>query len=229
MTCVLQRSGLPVAYHGLADDRTYTAELCDMFPFEVVVYGIVDASSSFRKRNPHHPSETLLSEPVVHFHLKTTDKIYRGRELPCDDPVIMIEDGDVRLYAPNEPIEQQEPFVFVSMDDAFRLFPGIDRFGEMETITRNAYVASRFAFAQVGGRLYDGKFEFGIPRRPTLGNRILIADVFDADSMRLTVYGHRADKQPIRDGGEAAILKQVKAYELAVLTSERLMSQASYT
>lgn len=225
MTHVFQRSGLPVAYRGLADKWTFRAELCDMFPFEVAVYGIVDAKSSFHKRNPNTPPEMLLQEPIVQIHLKTTGKIYQDWALPCDDPLMIVQGNEVRIYDPNKPVEEQEPIFVVPLEDAPQIFFGLEFFDEISSVAKRAYTGARFAYALVGGKLYDGKWEFGMPRRPTLARRPLMADVFDADSMRLLVYGKRADKQPIRDGGEAAAEAQVEAYQLAVKTSERLTSR----
>ncbi len=219
---VFQRSGLPVAYRGLADELTFKAELCDMFPFEVAVYGIIDAKSSFHKRHPNIPPETKLREPVAQFHLKTSGKVYHGRALPCDDPLMVIADNEVRIYASDKPIGEQEPIFMVPLEVALQIFPGFEFVSEMTSIAKRVYVTAWLAYAPVGGRLYDGKWEFGMPRRPALKGRPLIADVFDADSMRLLVNGQRADKQPIRDGGQAAYEEQVEAYKLAVRTSELL-------
>ena len=219
---VFRRHGLPVAYLGRVGDRIFKTELCDMLSFEVVACGIVDAKSSFRKRNPEIPPETFYDVPVVQFHLKTSGKTYRGRELPEDDPLMIFTKTEVQIYLPGKPIREQKPIFVVPLEEAPYEFLGFELIDEMAALTKKGFLVARHAYEPVGGRLYDGKWEFGIARRPALAGKLLMADVFDPDAMRLLVNGQRADKQPIRNGGEAAFEAQVQAYKLAVATSELL-------
>jgi phosphoribosylaminoimidazole-succinocarboxamide synthase len=220
---VFKRANLPVAYLERVDAQTFAMELCDMFPYEVVVCGIVDEKSSFYKRNRKYAPQTYFRKPVVQTHLKTSGRRYLGWALPCDDPLLHIGAYEVGVYVPSTPIEGQTPIFAVTIEDAPKVFPGYDWLDEMSLLAQKGFIAAREAYDRLGGRLYDGKWEFGTARRPNLKQKLLMADVFDADSMRLTVYGKRADKQPIRNGGEAAYDDQVAAYKLAVETSEKLL------
>jgi phosphoribosylaminoimidazole-succinocarboxamide synthase len=221
--CTLfRRAGLPVAYLDQEDERTFATEICSMLPYEVVACGIVDKDSSYHKRNPGIPAETQFTEAVIQVHLKTSSRSHAGITLPCDDPLMVFEGDEVSLYLPGKPINEQEPIFTISLAGAKDVFPGIEHIPAMRTLTQKAFSVTRKAYNQVGGRLYDGKWEVGIARWGPFKGRLVIADVFDADSMRLTVNGRRADKQPIRNGGEAAFDEQVAAYLLAVETSNKL-------
>ncbi len=225
---ILHRAGIPTAYRGRVDERTFKADLCDMFPFEVVVVGIIDPESSYLKRNPHLKPETVLPESVVQMHLKTSGQTYNGRALPCDDPLMVIKEGEsVSIYLPHKPIEQQEPIFSLSWEDALQEFPGLEQLEMIQYWARQAFreMRQRYEHESVGGKLYDCKFKFGHLRRPTphAVRMLVLADRVDPDSMRLTVNGERADKQPIRNGGRAAAEEQRAAYMLAVRTSDFLM------
>ena len=213
---IFRKAGLPIAYLGRAGKRTFTSELCDMFPYEVVACCIVDGKSSYRKRHPELPAGTMFTEPAIQFHLKTSGRQYRGRELPCDDPLMVFGPKEVKIYLPSKPIAAQEPIFTVPNSEAPEMFPGFENIAEITLLTRHAARLVRKIFERKGGEFSDGKWEYGRARRPSLSGKTLVADVFDADSMRATVDGQRIDKQPIRNGGKEAAPEQIAAYLRAV-------------
>lgn len=216
MCGLFMRSGLPVAYRDWVSDRAFRTELCDMLPFEVIAVGIVDGKSSFRKRNPEIAVGHVFENPIIQFHLKTSGQVYRDQALPVDDPLMVFGPEEVHIYLPGLPLEAQEPIFSVPLEEAPHIFPGYELIEDMRSLAGRAYLAARSALHPLGGRFFDMKLEFGRARRPALMGKLLIADVCDADSVRMTVDGLRADKQLIRDGGEAAYAAQVAAYQRAV-------------
>ena len=193
-----------------------------MWPYEVVATGIVADNSSFSKRHPEIPLETVFDEPRVDIFLKTSGKKYGDLPLPCDDPLMLFNGNNVELYLPSKPTSEQDPILSMSWEEAFPFFPGIAYVPAMRGLSTRSYQLLEQGYASLGGRLYDKKEEYGSAVRPSLDGKLFPADCIDADSVRLVFAEGRADKQPIRNGGLPAYNEQVAAYQLAVRKSALL-------
>ena len=194
---LLKACGLPVAFEEQDSALSFVAPGCTMLPYEVVTRR--EAHGSYLKRNPHFAKGQLFPRLIVEFFLKTKDKIWKGKPLICDDPLMNYAEGgsDIRLFNPAKPMHGQEPFLVLAASDVFSRPDEWKIFPEMERIARQAFLALEKSWQLAGGTLVDLKVEFGFDTK----GRLLLADVIDNDSWRVLEDGAYIDKQVYRDGG----------------------------
>lgn len=196
------KCGVPVAFEEQVSPTEFKAKCCRMLPYEVV--GRREAHGSYLKRAPHMQKGHVFPRLVIEFFLKTKDKVWKGYDLPCDDPLMIHDEekGEIHLYDPKQPNLAQspaKPFLTLSEDEVFTQDDEVVLMHMMEDITRRTFFVLEKAWKLLGKKLVDFKVEFGIDQE---GN-LLLADVIDNDSWRLLDDGgDYLDKQVYRDGGE---------------------------
>ena len=104
----LKECGLPVAFDEQIDEITFIAPRCDMILYEVIIRR--EAHGSFLKRYPYLKKGHVFPELVLEYFLKTSDNVWNGESIPCDDPYMLEVEGKAHLYLPNKPVWDQEPF-----------------------------------------------------------------------------------------------------------------------
>jgi phosphoribosylaminoimidazole carboxylase/phosphoribosylaminoimidazole-succinocarboxamide synthase len=194
---LLKACGLPVAFEQQDSATSFVAPKCQMLPYEVVVRR--EAHGSYLKRNPHFSKGQLFPQLVVEFFLKTKDKIWNGKPLICDDPLMLYarEDSKIRLFNPAKPIHGQEPFLVLADTEVFSRADEWELFPQMQRIARQTFLVLEKAWQLEAGTLVDLKVEFGFDTK----GHLLLADVIDNDSWRVVESGAYIDKQVYRDGG----------------------------
>lgn len=192
---LLKACGLPVAFAEQTGPESFTAPLCTMLPYEVVVRR--EAHGSYLKRNPHFIKGQLFPKLIVELFLKTKDKNWNGKALVSDDPLMIHEAPHIRLFNPAKPMPGQEPFLVLSEADVFSKKDEWKTFPDMQRIARQAFLVLEKAWQLEGGSLVDFKVEFGFDAH----GHLLLADVIDNDSWRVLESGAYIDKQVYRDGG----------------------------
>ncbi len=194
---LLKACGLPVAFEEQDSANSFIAPKCEMLPYEVVARR--EAHGSYLKRNPHFSKGQLFPQLIVEFFLKTKNRIWKGKPLICDDPLLIYTDGasQIPLFDPAKPIQGQEPFLVLSASEIFGRAEEGKLFPEMARIARRAFLVLEKAWQLEGGTLVDFKVEFGFDSQ----GRLLLADVIDNDSWRVIENGSYIDKQVYRDGG----------------------------
>jgi phosphoribosylaminoimidazole carboxylase / phosphoribosylaminoimidazole-succinocarboxamide synthase len=194
---LLNACGVLVAFVKQLSATTFLARLCDMLPYEVVVRR--EAHGSYLKRMPHLQKGHLFPQLIVEFYLKTADRIWGEHSLICDDPFMVVDqdEGVVHLYDPAVPIRAQEPFLTLPAEEVFQGKHDWDLFPNMARIARQTFLILEKAWQLAGRRLVDFKVEFGLDTTGVL----LLADVIDSDSWRVTKDETYQDKQVYREGG----------------------------
>jgi phosphoribosylaminoimidazole carboxylase/phosphoribosylaminoimidazole-succinocarboxamide synthase len=191
---LLKACSIPVAYKRKLSDTEFLADFVNMIPIEVVWRR--SAVGSKREREPFIPNRHVFARSVVEMHLKTSNKRWNKDSLVADDPLMKIEGKEVHLFDPHKPIHGQKPFLIIALSEVIG-----DRdpkvIGEIETLARKSFLALEQAYRLQNFDIVDGKEEMGF----TLDGRLVIADVIDAESIRLTRDGKSFDKQPYRDSG----------------------------
>jgi len=195
---LLRRFHLPLAYISRHDDDSFLTKECEMIPVEVVVRGI--ATGSYIKRNPEVKDGIRFSHPVVEFFYKTTGKVIKGKEIPCDDPLMRKREYGWELYHPatGESIGVLDS----SLVDAFAQY-----LPEATAVALEVFTVLEQAWGRLHGMLCDFKLEFGIDPE----GQLVVADVIDCDSWRVLREGMQLSKQPFRDG--AAVSDMLAIYE----------------
>lgn len=230
---LLNYCGIPTAYIGRTGPDSFLAYACDMIQIEVVGRVAVAEKGSYRSRHPDAAVDSRFDQPVIEMYLKTKDKKLREKELPCDDPLMKINGKYANLYRPKDIASVAQPFIIgwplaahgfpvgTELDDIARLLE------EMAQITARVARILDLAWHRLGCTFYDFKLEFGLYRDSKTGKlRLLVADVIDADSMRLLDPGGRmASKQGYRNGDDLDAVLQ--AYKRAEHQSKRLKSVRS--
>lgn len=178
-----------------------------MLPFEVVARR--RARGSWLQRYPGTPDRHLFSDIQVEFFLKTANRTYEGKALPCDDPFFQRSaDGAMRLYHPHHPMETQSPFLTLPLPEGVRW---VD-IQTMAEFTETAFELLEIAFDREGYDLDDIKFEFGRDLKTAM---LRLADAISADEWRAKskTDGSEKSKQIYREGagvGEvAAVYRQM--------------------
>jgi len=219
---LLKACGMPIAFDGQYNGETFIAPKCDMLPYEVVVRR--EAHGSYLKRNPNLEKGHLFPRLVVEFYLKTKDKVWKGWELPCDDPLMVLSEEDpnrVCIYDAGSPIiDKRFPNLLFKTSDIFAHENEAEFFPQMKKIAREVFLILEKAWQIEGGRLLDFKVEFGLDSK---GN-LLLADVIDSDSWRVLIDGVHVDKQVYRDGG--GLDEVLKKYIIATEITERFASKS---
>jgi len=195
---ILKKAGLPVAYVRRESETVFVSKSCQMIPLEVVVRR--EAHGSYLKRNPDTKKGDYFARLAFELFLKTTGKKWNGVDIPKDDPLIIIENTFAELYLPDNPIEDQEPFLVLEDDFPLKLEPFL--VDQIEEIARRAFLVLEKCWKMAGYILCDFKIEFGI----TKSGDLVISDVIDNDSWRVRLPGdprdRYLDKQNYRDGAE---------------------------
>ena len=189
--------GIPVAYIERHRPHSFVALHADMVKLEVV--GRVAADGSYRRRNPSkHEQYERLPEPVIEFFLKTSGKKWGDIDLPDDDPLALYRNNAFELYHPAKPLNEQMSISIRASD----VFPSVLFFFmdsvmlKIREFAMRALLVLDRAFAAWGYTLCDVKFEFGFTR----DGRLVLADVVDADSMRVRCPdGIERSKQAFRN------------------------------
>lgn len=206
---------VPLAYVGRCGPTTFQTRLCQMIPVEVVVRGV--AKGSYIKRNPEVLDGHRFDEPVVEFFYKTTGRHIGDLELPCDDP-LMIIDGERRrfdLYLPNKPV--QDGYIRplpISREEFNDL---ASRLHHCRRLAKTVFLLLEAAWFRQQGTLHDFKLEFGV----LPSGLIVVADVIDCDSWRVVRNGIQLSKQGYRDGDD--LNKVMEVYRLAADLTDRFI------
>lgn len=215
---LLKACGIPVAFKGRTGPDAFTAELCDMWPYEVVIRREVAKGGSYQKRNPDVKPGTVFTSLVVEFYLKTSGKNFHGIPLQKDDPLIVSRTAEglvvvrpdmERGATGNEEIHI--PAELVYGEDWERAF------SFMETVALQVFGVLEAAWKLQGCRLLDLKIECG---------DYMVADVIDNDSWRLRDSKDEVlDKQRYRDNDKLA---DVQARYEEVAQRSRAFASLSY-
>ena len=195
---LLKACGIPVAFTEQVNEVTFSAPLCKMLPYEVVVRR--EAHGSYLKRMPGLTKGHLFPKLLVEFFLKTSGKKWKEHNLPCDDP-LMQHDGNISnisLFEASKPIHSQKPFLVLNDGEVFSYPWEWKLFEEMVEIAKRVFLILEKAWQLEGRTLVDFKVEFGLNTNGVL----LLADVIDNDSWRVLENGAYIDKQVYRDGGK---------------------------
>ncbi len=218
---LLRACGIPVAFESQivnqpADVPDWTmhgfiAPKCKMVDLEVVVRR--EADGSFLERFPHIVKRERFPRLRVEFFAKTKDRKWRGKDIPMDDPLIVVTETNVEFYLPHFTKAQrklrdsdgtvnfligQKPFMTVSKEEFFG-DSGIEAMmPEMEKIARRTFLILEKAWQLLRKTMGDFKVEFGIDP----DGRLRLADVLDNDSWRLRdAAGNYICKQLFRNDG----------------------------
>jgi len=195
---LLELAGLPVAFEVKSSPTDFLAERCQMLPLEVIIRR--RAVGSKLERHPYIPKLYVFGRLDYQLHLKTSGKQWKGQKLVADDPLIGFDEsgpsGIACLFDPHKPIHGQTPFLKILVSD-FLYGRGPDVLDKIEELARRAFLALERAYCLQNFELVDFKIEFGFTAR----GQLVIADVIDAESVRLMRGGVHFDKQPYRDEG----------------------------
>jgi phosphoribosylaminoimidazole-succinocarboxamide synthase len=212
----LQNCGVASHYIKQINNETFKALKCKMAPLEVVARRRADGS--YLKRNPGIEKGTVFPRLIVEFYLK--DDLMH-------DPLIKVSKEIKNPYYPTSyypaiPPKEREywhlydakkPHCLISVYDAKCPVKVIK---QMENQIRFIFLLLEKAWKNLGVDLWDLKLEFGYSAE---NNELLLADVIDNDSWRITKDGVQLDKQIFRDGN-APMDEIKKRYKLvADLTS----------
>lgn len=202
----LKKCGIPVAFVAPWNRHAFVATRCKMISLEVVVRR--EAHGSYLKRNPHVSKGVIFPRLLVEFYLKTSGRKWGTVPLPCDDPIIRVEDGIGHLFEPSKPIYGQDTFLSFPISQIAGEEEGDVPLGAIEASARVVFLALERAWQILGRRLVDIKFEFGF----SSGGDLLLADVVDNDSWRVFENGEHIDKQCYRDGED--LMTVLRKYKL---------------
>jgi len=212
---LLRESNIPVAYSCEISESEYEARQCTMLPYEVVIQRQVAEKSSARKRDMELKTGTRFDALKVFFFLKTTGPVFKGIEVPKDDPLItMYSSEGVVVCHPHLPLDNENPRVSIPGHVLFTY--GQDPFRMMEELARRVFLVLEKAWMLHGYKLLDLKIEFGFDPDGDL----VVADVITNDEWRLLDHlGRHRDKQLFRDG--RPIEEIIEAYEEVATVSDR--------
>ena len=194
---LLAASGIPVAFDEQTSAVSFSAPLCEMLPYEVVIRR--EAHGSYLKRNPGLSKGHYFPQLLVEFYLKTNGRRWKEHTLACDDPYMdyVASEATINLYEPSKLVAGQTPFLALAEAEVFAHPGEATFFDQMRATARRAFLVLEKAWQLEGGTLVDCKVEFGL----TSDGRLLLADVIDNDSWRVLQEGAYLDKQVYRDGG----------------------------
>lgn len=199
---LLRRRHVPVAYIGRGlTPTTFYAHNTRMIPIEVVVRRY--ATGSYIEHYPEIADGTRFDEPVVEFFYKTKDRRLRGKDIPCDDPLMMENKTGWHLYHPHRPLS--EAYIGPLEENEY-----VWTLRHCKATALQVFKIIEVAWTELGGSLWDLKIEFGtLPS----GGDIVVSDVIDCDSWRVWWHSMQLSKQPYRDG--ANLEEVLKMYRIA--------------
>ncbi len=205
---LLEKCGIRT--HFLAQDSpsSFLAKKCEMIPIEVVIRRTVPKGSSFLKRNPAVLPGKVFEHPTVEFFLKD-DK--RG------DPIIVINPatGDWQIYDAKKPVSKETCFGSISP------LCSANEAKQMKDTAKQVFSVLEQAFSLLGITMEDMKIELGYSR----GRSVILADVIDNDSWRISRNGEELSKQRFRDGDSKEAVETV--YEIVAELSKQLPGLAN--
>lgn len=211
---ILKTAGLPVAYEEQISPTEFVAKKCSMIPLEAVARRC--AAGSFLKRHPEYSQSENC--PPIRFHRLKTEfflKTTKGK--------LQNKKGDILVDELNPENGEEDPLIVNPRDILWRLFHSkkpkydvsanlnkeidaskipisINQILLMENYIRDVFLILEGCWLTLGYRFIDIKIEFGFSQD---GEKILIADVIDNDSWRLTDYSWREiSKESFRQGEE---------------------------
>ena len=204
---LLLELGVPNHFIFRDSPNSFLAFDCKMIDVEVVIRRKVGEKSSYLKRNPEIQPGTIFEDLIVEFFFKDDSR---------HDPIIVFMDGKWLLHQPKKPISDS------SYLDEINPLCTASEIEEMENIAKIVFSILEQGWAILDITLEDLKIEFG--RASRLKNKILLADVIDNDSWRITKDGKDISKQVFRDGGNTD--KVLTVYEIVSNLSEQLLKLA---
>ncbi|MBI2030594.1 hypothetical protein HYT05_03160 [Candidatus Kaiserbacteria bacterium] len=209
---VLNRYHIPNAFRRRRDSESFVAALCQMVKLEIVVRFESDPEGSYQKRHPTMPASHPFKKPVIELFLKTSQRKWEGRDLPCDDPLVepvRTKSGKYGVFLPNVPLKDQPSSLFVITPGEM----GLRKDSDMEVIrdlSLSAATAFREALASVRVKLIDFKMEVGY----TPDGDLVIADLVSPDECRMVTD---ISKQGFRKGDSNEVV--LAKYALAAALS----------
>lgn len=216
---LLKKAAVPVAYIEQISPTEFVAPKCSMIALEAVARRY--AVGSYLKRNPN--LEQPKGKPPIRFHrlvveffLKTT----KGKLIGPGGKVIV--DGLSPQKGEEDPLilnpyDEQWTLIHAKKplwDSAAKIREGIlasdviENTLQMDSLNdylRNTFLVLEGMWAILGYRFIDIKIEFGL----TANGELLIADVIDNDSWRLTDFEWiDISKQAFRDGKAMGVVEK---------------------
>lgn len=211
----LQEKNVPVAYIGRDGSTTFLTRFCEMIPVEIVVR--LEADGSYLKRYPNVDKGYRFNQGELEFFYKTKGRRIGDQELPCDDPlmVIDVENWQIDLYRPDRPAEEGRigPLNLPSED----IKTLIERLQSCGKLARGVAGHLELAWYRLQGRLVDFKIECG----QQSDGQIVVADVIDCDSWRVWWKDIQLSKQGYRDGDDLG--RVLGVYRLAASLTDYLV------
>lgn len=209
----LLENNIPLAYIGRDGPTTFLTKYCEMTPVEVVIRRI--AAGSYLKRHPEVNEGEVFDDLVVEYYLKTKDRNFRGRKLPCDDPLMKYDvvSGMWSLYDPKESDMTKGR---IGLIDALTIEQEAELYGHLlvcKKIAIKVFLLLEEVWKEYEGTLIDLKLEFG-----TIEGKTFLADVVDCDSWRVSWQGLQLSKQGYRDGDDLKLVLEI--YRIAAAISD---------
>lgn len=196
---LLERECIPTAFLERGDEaHVFNALETTMLPFEVVSRFSIEEMSSLRKRNPGLPAGPLDS-PINELFLKTSERQFKGIELPSDDPYVgrIVPEG-VYVHHPKRPLDGEG--IFISAELLGIDGPVNETIEQVFKLQRRVSIALRDGWNRIGWKIGDYKAEYGYPVSGAR-KKPVVSDLIDNDSWRLRDdQGVEHSKQIIRDG-----------------------------
>ncbi|MEA2098431.1 MAG: phosphoribosylaminoimidazolesuccinocarboxamide synthase [Patescibacteria group bacterium] len=211
---LLEKCGVETHFLKQDSPSSFLAIKCQMIPIEVVIRRKIGEKSSFLKRYPKVQPGTILEDLEVEFFLKD-DKRH--------DPIIVFnENGWVWIiHDPKKPISLMEESFLGEIDRLCLPF----EIEKMEETAKLVFSILEQALLILDITLEDLKIEFGHIQMSTSQGEIILADVIDNDSWRITKDGQDISKQGFRDGDDLKTVENV--YKIVAELSKQLPELAS--
>lgn len=207
----LRKNNVPLAFVEKQTEHSFLAKYCTMVPVEVVIRGIADGS--YPLHNTSVSKGVGLAPPVVEFYYKTTGKKAFGVTLACEDPLMRFSKytNVLELHHPNYPLGTQR----IARIGSPTLGVLEKQLAQAKPIAEQVFDLLAEQWRRSLGVLIDLKIEFGI----TSQGELVVADVIDADSWRVTRKGEQLSKEPYRKGASVEEVKRLYTI-VADLTSK---------
>lgn len=209
---LLEKCGIKTHFLKQDTPNSFLAIRCLMLPIEVVIRRKIGEKSSYLKRNLEVQPETIFNDPVIEFFLKDDEQ---------HDPIIIFKNDGWKwfTYDAKKSISEES-----SLGEIKRLCYPFE-IEEMKNTAKLVFSILEQALSMLDITLEDLKIEFGHVRLTTSQGEIILADVIDNDSWRITKDGKDISKQGFRDGDALEEVRNV--YELVAELSEQLPGLAS--
>jgi phosphoribosylaminoimidazole-succinocarboxamide synthase len=184
---LLEKCGVETHFLKQDSPNSFLAVECKMILIEVVIRRKIGDKSSYLKRNPEIQPGTVFKDTVVEFFLKDDEQ---------HDPIIIFEKDGWKwlIHDPKKPISKES-----FLGEIKRLCYPFE-IKDMENTAKLVFSILEQALLALDVVLEDLKIEFGRVRLSTSQGMIILADVIDNDSWRITKEGEDISKQKFRDG-----------------------------